>query len=106
MFRTIIIAEAGVNHNGNLQLAEQLIEAAARSGADFVKFQTFRAADLVTASAEKAGYQKANEGSMEGESQLKMLTRLELDKEAHLHLIEHCKNTTSNSFRRLLTLKA
>jgi N,N'-diacetyllegionaminate synthase len=47
----------------------------------------------VTASAEKAGYQKANEGSMEGESQLQMLTRLELDKESHLHLIEHCKKT-------------
>lgn len=91
MFRTIIIAEAGVNHNGNLQLAEQLIEAAARAGADFVKFQTFRAANLVTASAEKAAYQKANEGSMAGESQLQMLAKLELNKEAHLHLIEHCK---------------
>ncbi len=90
MYRTVIIAEAGVNHNGDLRLAEQLIEAAAGAGADFVKFQTFRAAKLVTANAEKAGYQKANEESAAGETQLQMLTRLELNREAHLHLIKHC----------------
>lgn len=90
MYRTVIIAEAGVNHNGDIRLAEQLIEAAAGAGADFVKFQTFRAAKLVTANAEKAGYQKANEESAAGETQLQMLTRLELNREAHLHLIKHC----------------
>jgi N,N'-diacetyllegionaminate synthase len=88
MARTFIIAEAGVNHNGSLGLAIQLIDAAKASGADAVKFQTFRADLLVTRSAHKAAYQDRTTGKKE--SQFEMLRRLELDAEAHERLIEHC----------------
>lgn len=84
-----IIAEAGVNHNGDMKLAIDLIDAAADAGADVVKFQTFKASQLVTASAEQADYQKVN--TQKVESQYEMLKRLELKPEAHLPLIEHCK---------------
>lgn len=86
----LIIAEAGVNHNGDLGLAKKLIDAAAAAGADLVKFQTFNADRLVTTAAEKADYQKKTNGSHE--SQHSMLRRLELSVEAHRALIEHCKN--------------
>lgn len=84
-----IIAEAGVNHNGDLDLAFQLIEAAAKSGADAVKFQTFTAAKLVTRSARQAEYQVKNLGNEDG--QFEMLKKLELDLDAHKALIAHCK---------------
>jgi len=87
--RTCIIAEAGVNHNGSLALAKQLIETAAAAGADFVKFQSFRAEDLVTASAVKADYQKETTGA--DESQFEMLRRLELSADDHIALIAHCR---------------
>ncbi len=83
-----IIAEAGVNHNGDLALAHRLIDAAADAGADAVKFQTFRAGDLVTATAPQAEYQTVNTGAEE--SQYAMLKRLELPFEAHGALMEHC----------------
>jgi N,N'-diacetyllegionaminate synthase len=86
--RTLIIAEAGVNHNGDIKLAKQLIDIAADSGADYVKFQTFSADRLVTESADKAEYQKQFVDS--SESQYEMLKRLELSVEMHLELIEHC----------------
>jgi N-acetylneuraminate synthase/N,N'-diacetyllegionaminate synthase len=76
-----VVAEAGVNHNGDLALAEKLVDAAAAVGADAVKFQTFRAARLVSPAAPKAAYQKETTGADEG--QLEMLERLELDLDAH-----------------------
>jgi N-acetylneuraminate synthase len=83
-----IIAEAGVNHNGRLDLALALVDAAADAGADVVKFQTFRADQLVTPTAGKADYQIRNTG--EANSQLEMLKALELDDAAHRQLIAHC----------------
>lgn len=88
MARTLIIAEAGVNHNGSLDLAIQLIDAAKASGADAVKFQTFRANLLAARSAHKAAYQDRT--TAKEESQLEMLRRLELDAEAHKRLIQYC----------------
>lgn len=86
--RTLIIAEAGVNHNGDIGLAKKLIAAAAAAGADQVKFQTFSAKNLVSSSAPKAEYQKkATESS---ESQLEMIQKLELSREDHVVLIQEC----------------
>jgi N,N'-diacetyllegionaminate synthase len=85
---TVVIAEAGVNHNGDLALARRLVEAAAAAGADAVKFQTFSAADLASADAPKAAYQTENDGAG---SQRKMLERLELSPEQHRVLVEHCR---------------
>lgn len=90
MHRTIIIAEAGVNHNGSIEMAKQLIDAAAAAGADFVKFQTFKADKLVSKSAKKADYQQRNinDGN---DLQFDMLQKLELNEEMHYELIAHCK---------------
>ena len=85
-----IIAEAGVNHNGDLDTAKQLIDVAAEAGADFVKFQTFKAEKLVGASAQKADYQKESLNDGDG-SQMTMLQKLELDDAAHLALMKHCR---------------
>lgn len=84
-----IIAEAGVNHNGDLSLARQLIDAAAEAGADAVKFQTFKAEKLVSRVAKKADYQLQT--TEKSESQLEMIKKLELDKAAHLKLLEYCR---------------
>jgi N,N'-diacetyllegionaminate synthase len=89
MSRVFIIAEAGVNHNGSLDLALQLVDAARASGADAVKFQTFRAELLATRSAHKASYQERT--TAKEESQFEMLQRLELDAAAHERLIDHCR---------------
>jgi N,N'-diacetyllegionaminate synthase len=84
----IIIAEAGVNHNGSIELAKKLIDVAAKAGADFVKFQTFKAKTVVTRTADKAEYQKESTGA--AESQFEMIKKLELNRTAHLELIQHC----------------
>ena len=86
---TLIIAEAGVNHNGNLNLAKQLVDAAADAGADLVKFQTFSAKRLARASAPKAEYQKVT--TKQSQSQFDMLRELELTHQMHDVLIEHCQ---------------
>ncbi|HEY8101586.1 MAG TPA: N-acetylneuraminate synthase [Burkholderiaceae bacterium] len=87
-YRTIIIAEAGVNHNGDLELARQLIDAAADAGADLVKFQTFNANRQVTRTAKKAIYQTQTTDT--SEFQHEMLRRLELTEAMHHQLIAHC----------------
>ncbi len=86
--RVIVIAEAGVNHNGDIDLARRLVDVAAAAGADYVKFQTFKAERLVTRDAPKANYQK--QGTNTADSQFEMLQRLELTDEMHVDLIEHC----------------
>ena len=86
---TLIIAEAGVNHNGDPAIARALIDVAADAGADRVKFQTFVADRLVTAGSVKAPYQLLSTAA--DESQRAMLRRLELSREAHLDLLAHCK---------------
>lgn len=89
MNKTLIIAEAGVNHNGSMQIAKQLIDAAADAGVDYVKFQTFKAENLVGKSAQKADYQKRNIGGSDN-SQYSMLKALELSDNQHYELIDYC----------------
>jgi N,N'-diacetyllegionaminate synthase len=86
--KVLIIAEAGVNHNGDLDLAKKLIDVAADAGADLVKFQTFNADRLVTENASKADYQKL--AGDNNESQQSMLRKLELTEAMHHELIAHC----------------
>lgn len=86
--KALIIAEAGVNHNGDMSMAYQLIDAAAAAGADMVKFQTFSAERLATSGAPKAGYQSLATG--DSESQFSMLRRLELSREMHVALMDCC----------------
>ena len=84
----IVIAEAGVNHNGSVELAHRLVDAAAEAGADFVKFQTFRADTLATRTAPKAAYQQRSTGSEQ--SQFEMLRALELSHDDFRALAAHC----------------
>ena len=90
MNKTFIIAEAGVNHNGSLEMAFQLIDVAVAAGADAVKFQTFKAEKVIAVNAPKAGYQKETTGS--DESQLEMVKKLELDEKAHTKLYQYCQH--------------
>lgn len=90
MGKVMIIAEAGVNHNGDLEIAKKLIDKAAECGADVVKFQTFKTEDEISKHAIKADYQKITTGDAE-EGQLEMCKRLEISPKNHEVLIEHCK---------------
>lgn len=87
---TLIIAEAGVNHNGSIELAKKLVEKAKEAGVDYIKFQTFKASKLVTKAAKQAEYQQKNIGK-EGDSQYQMLKKLELSPEEHEVLIDYCQ---------------
>ena len=89
MNEVIVIAEAGVNHNGDLDNAIKLIDVAAKAGADFVKFQTFKAKKLVTKQAQKATYQKENTGGTD--SQFEMLRQLEIPPDWYPKLLQRCK---------------
>ena len=88
--KVIIIAEAGVNHNGDINLAKKLIEEAAHAGADYVKFQTFKAKNLVSKKARKAEYQIKNSKGGDG-SQFQMLKNLEMPFEWHFELKDYAE---------------
>ncbi len=88
--RTLIIAEAGVNHNGSLDLARKLIDVAAEAGADYVKFQTYKTSSLVSENAVKAEYQKRNIVGKD-DTQYNMLKTLELTPEMHYELVSYCQ---------------
>ena len=95
---TFIIAEAGINHNGSLELAFKLINAAASAGADAIKFQTYRTKLLANESAGLAAYQIAN--TDEFDSQVSMLSKFELSNENHIELIEYAPNLHRKKTRR------
>ncbi|EPE01268.1 N-acetylneuraminate synthase [Capnocytophaga sp. oral taxon 336] len=88
MKRTLIIAEAGVNHNGDIAKAKALIDKGAEAGVDYVKFQTFKASNLVTKQAKRAAYQDKN--TQDNDSQYEMLKKLELSQAVHQELIDYC----------------
>lgn len=90
MNRVFIIAEAGVNHNGDINIAKKLVDKAVLAGADAVKFQTFKAENLVCRNASKAEYQL--DTTDKDETQFDMLKKLELTEKMHVELIDYCKN--------------
>ncbi len=103
--KTIIIAEAGVNHNGDMKLAKKLIDVAAEAGVDYVKFQTFKASSLVSKTAKKANYQIKNT-EKSNETQFQMLKKLELSEKDHLDLIRHCNFRGVKFFSTAFDLKS
>ncbi len=105
MKHVVIIAEAGVNHNGNIENALRLIDVAADAGVDYIKFQTFKAENLVSRSAKKAEYQIQNTGDIK-ESQLQMLKKLELSEEQHERLIAYCKEKKVKFFSTAFDLSS
>jgi len=103
--KVLIIAEAGVNHNGDINNAFKLVDAAVEAGVDFVKFQTFNAKNLVSKDAKKAEYQIQNTKNSE-ENQLKMLEKLELSHEDHKKIISYCKSKNINFFSTAFDLES
>lgn len=97
MNHVVVIAEAGVNHNGSVELAKLLIDKAAEAGVDYIKFQTFKSEKLVSRSAKQAEYQQRNIGKAD-DGQLAMLKKLELTEEDHHILIEYCKEKSVKFF--------
>ncbi len=95
---TLIIAEAGVNHNGSIDIAKHLVDKAADAGADIIKFQTFKSEKLVSKSAQQAEYQKRNIGAKSDNSQLSMLKKLELSEQNHIELMAYCKEKNIKFF--------
>jgi N,N'-diacetyllegionaminate synthase len=91
MQHVLIIAEAGVNHNGSIEIAKQLVDKAVEAGVDIIKFQTFKAEKLVSKSAKQAEYQKKNIGNEADDSQYNMLKKLELSEQDHQILIDYCQ---------------
>jgi len=104
MSKTLIIAEAGVNHNGSVKIAKKLIDAARNCGADAVKFQTFIAEKLVIVNAQKAAYQK--ETTNTDETQFQMIKKLELSFKAHKELIDYCSKNGVIFFSSPFDLKS
>jgi N,N'-diacetyllegionaminate synthase len=105
MEKVIIIAEAGVNHNGDINLAKQLIDVAVDAGVDYVKFQTFKSESLVSKSAKKAAYQIENTKDAT-ENQLQMLKKLELSHQQHIELISYCKQKNISFFSTAFDLES
>jgi N-acetylneuraminate synthase len=102
---TLIIAEAGVNHNGDINLAKQLVDVAVEAGVDYVKFQTFKSESLVAKFAQKANYQIENTQN-DNESQLQMLKNLELSESNHFELINYCKQKNISFFSTAFDLQS
>ncbi len=91
MTHVTIIAEAGVNHNGSIEIARQMVDKAVEAGVDIIKFQTFKSEKLVSRFARQAEYQKKNIGKKSDDSQLSMLKKLELSEQDHKELMTYCK---------------
>lgn len=105
MQKTLIIAEAGVNHNGSVVLAKKMIDVAADAGVDYVKFQTFKTDNLVSKSAIKAVYQQKNLSDSDN-SQYAMLKKLELSYEQHFELIDYCREKNVEFFSTAFDLSS
>jgi len=101
----LIIAEAGVNHNGSIEIAKKLIDAAAIAGVDYVKFQTFNADRLASKNAKKAAYQQTNMADTD-DSQYAMLKRLELSQSQHFELIDYCNEKGLKFFSTAFDLES
>ena len=105
MKKVLIIAEAGVNHNGSIELAKKLVDAAVLAGVDYVKFQSFKAENLVSKDAKKAEYQQINMADGD-DSQFTMLKKLELSPEQHIELITYCNEKGIKFFSTAFDLES
>ncbi len=106
MKHVLIIAEAGVNHNGSIKTAKKMIDKAVEADVDIIKFQTFKSEKLVSKSAQQAEYQKKNIGSSTDNSQLNMLKKLELSHSDHKELIEYCNQKGIKFFSTAFDLES